>query len=81
MLGEGVPFTGSTGSLLSVGSSVSEENDDQMHNRTPSHLSGVASSAPVIRVVDEDSVTELAQSLVHHALQSAVTQLQQSQSQ
>ena len=81
MLGEEMPFTGSTGSLPSVGSSVSEESEDQTHTLTPGHLSGVASPAPIIRVVDEDAVTELAKSLVRHALQSAMTQLWQGQSQ
>ena len=79
LLGEGVPFTGSTGSLPSVGSSVSEESEDGTHTLAPGHLqlSGVTSQAPVIRIVDEDSVSGLAQSLVHHALQSAVSRLRQ----
>jgi hypothetical protein len=69
---EGVQFTGSTGSLPSIGSSVAEETDEHPHSQPPQDNVSV----PAINVVaDDDELTQLARDLVHHALHSALTRL------
>jgi chromosome segregation ATPase len=69
---EGVQFTGSTGSLPSIGSSVAEETDEHPHSQPPQD----DVSVPAINVVaDDDELTQLARDFVHRALRSALTRL------
>ena len=73
---EGVQFTGSTGSLPSIGSSVAEETEDQPH--TPPSEPHRPSPAPIICVTGaEDKVAQFARELVQHTLHSALTRLAQ----
>ena len=72
-------FTGSTGSLPSIGSSLSDDSVDRPH--PPSSESqpaqGSFAANPVIRVVDENSVAHVAQEVVQRSLSAAVARLQQ----
>ena len=71
-MGEGVQFTGSTGSLPSIGSSVAEEPEDLPSYSEPQQGK---LSPPVIHVVADDELTQLARDLVQHTLHSALTRL------
>ena len=64
-------FTGSTGSLPSIGSSVPEEAD----NVPPLPQQHENMSPPTINIVDSDKLTELAEYIVQQALHSALTKL------
>lgn len=76
-VGEGAEFTGSTGSLPSIGSSLSDESGDRPHALGSGDRSvGWRSTAPVIRVTDEDRIAQLAQDIVRQSLHSAVSRLQ-----
>lgn len=71
-VGEGVQFTGSTGSLPSIGSSVADEPEDLPSCSEPQQGK---LSPPVIHVVADDELTQLARDLVQHTLHSALTRL------
>ena len=72
-------FTGSTGSLPSIGSSLSDDSVDRPHPPSSENqlAQGSCAATPVIRVVDENSVAHVAQEVVQRSLLAAVARLQQ----
>lgn len=71
----GAQFTGSTGSLPSIGSSLSDESVEEISDSLDKP--SVSPADPVIRIVDEDGITQLAKDLVQQSLDSALSRLQQ----
>ena len=71
---DGVQFTGSTGSLPSIGSSVADETDDGPLAPPPRPV-GAHLATPVINITAEDRVAELARELVQQTLISALARM------
>ena len=76
-VGEGVQFTGSTGSLPSIGSSVASDTSETRPQTPPTNHQPPPGPAPVIYVVDDNDITQLARQLVHDTLSSALARLRQ----
>ena len=75
MTENGVQFTGSTGSLPSIGSSVAEEAEDKPH---PPNTQSATMTTPVIHVIGED-LYQVAHDLVWKTIHSALARLRQEQ--
>lgn len=73
----GAQFTGSTGSLPSIGSSLSDGSVEDGSQSFDKPLEAGSPPCPVIKVVDEDRITQLAKDLVKHSLDSALSRLRQ----
>lgn len=76
---DGVQFTGSTGSLPSIGSSIPDEMEDSQSATATSQPPGGLGQLPTISITlsENDPVSHLAHELVEHTLQSALTRLAQ----
>lgn len=76
-VGNGVQFTGSTGSLPSIGSSMASDVSETRPQTPPTNQQPPPGPPPVICVVEDSDLIQLARQLVHHSLSSALARLQQ----
>ena len=77
----GVQFTGSTGSLPSIGSSINDDIIDEKPCHSTSKPTNMATSTPVINIIDTHSLSQLARDIVQHTITTALARLQQEQQQ